>query len=213
MRGRSGQASHLKTERLSPALLHGKCSVAYFNIKLELFSVPRKLNCGGKNLLKVATIIQNLREGRLLFSSLYFYYSKSWIAYELIIVYKLVADTAVSTIRAAATLQMSPFAGVSAKTSPHPWYYSCPGRWNWNKKVVYNICKTNVCLLLQAVVPLRVLSIYTFPKSYHTAHWHFSISRSLCTESVSEAAKVGTRFRQPLGRELFHEFCTYRSCW
>lgn len=34
--------------------------------------------------------------------------------------YKLVADPDVSTVRAAATLQMSPFAGVCAEASPHP---------------------------------------------------------------------------------------------
>lgn len=116
MRGRDGQASQLETERLSPALLQGKGSFAYFNIQLKLFSAPGKLNCGGKNQLKAPTIIQNLREGSSLFSSLFFYYFQPGIASELVIVYKLVADT----VRAAATLQMSTFAGASAETSPHP---------------------------------------------------------------------------------------------
>lgn len=56
--------------------------------------------------------------------------------------YKLVTDT----VRAAATLQMSTFAGASAETSPHPWSCSCPDRWNWNKKAVYAICKTSIFL-------------------------------------------------------------------
>lgn len=43
IRVRDCQASFLKREGPCPALLQGKCSIAYFNIQLASFSVPRKL--------------------------------------------------------------------------------------------------------------------------------------------------------------------------